>query len=429
MQGKIFGPGLGMTRGAIIAVFLFLFVWPLAHASAQEEEEEENVCVSCHLDMEDILLQVVLDWQQSVHAEAGVFCQDCHGGDPTDYGEAMEPSTGFMGKPAKPDIPMLCAKCHSDRAKMRAYSLPANQFARYGRSVHGKALLQKKNENAPSCVDCHGLHKIKRVADPQSTVHRKNIVKTCAKCHSNKKIMKSSGLPANQYELYKDSLHGELYFAGDLGVPTCISCHSNHDIKKPQTLTVRLVCVNCHVDQEEWYRKSGHWAAAQETGKPVCIHCHSNHSIAKPSIAKFKEPGPRNCLDCHDRNSLQMEKANAIYLLEKATEEYMKLGEEADIRINEWSGNGFETSHLELKVKKIKSILKEMRVMSHSLDTELLLEKAKIAQKLSTQVTEEVNFMTDELIRRRWGLVATWTVFLCFSAALVIRARHGKRTD
>ena len=33
------------------------------------------------------------------------------------------------------------------------------------------------------CVDCHGVHDIKRVKDPDSRVIRANLVKTCETCH------------------------------------------------------------------------------------------------------------------------------------------------------------------------------------------------------------------------------------------------------
>jgi hypothetical protein len=32
-------------------------------------------------------------------------------------------------------------------------------------------------------VDCHGVHDIKRVKDPDSRVIRANLVKTCQQCH------------------------------------------------------------------------------------------------------------------------------------------------------------------------------------------------------------------------------------------------------
>jgi len=411
----------------IVSSFLSFALLSFSLPAYAEEAESENVCISCHLEMEDVLKQVVDDWKLSVHAEGGVECQDCHGGDPTDFGEAMEPAKGFVGKPEIKDIPKFCSKCHSDPLKMRPYNLPYDQFEKYSDSVHGEKLAAG-NENVPTCMNCHGgTHAIKRVADPESAVNRKNIVRTCASCHSNASQMADSKLPINQYDLYKVSTHGMRYFEGDMGVPSCTDCHSNHRIRKPQEMSVKLVCMNCHISQEETYKMSLHWDAAQQNGVPTCIDCHSNHDVMKPTIAKFVDEGKGNCVTCHAKNSLQMETGTALHKLLKDTEDNLNKGNDAVKRINEWSGSGFETSHLTNKMKKVNSMLKEMVVASHSMDVDPLNEKANSAENLTKEVMEEVDARTHELSRRKYGLVASWLVFLAFSWSLVKRSRHCKR--
>lgn len=414
--------GIGFFPFLLLTVVIYSFAAHNDSSSAEEATEEENVCITCHLEMEDILKDVVIGWQKSVHAEAGVLCHDCHGGDPTDFGEAMEPTSGFKPKPQLKDIPKFCSKCHSDPAKMRTYNLPYDQFDGFSGSVHGKKLAAGDKE-APTCIDCHGTgHDIRRIEDPDAPTNRVNIVKTCAGCHSNKTVMHKRGLPSNQYELYKTSVHGQLYFNGDLGVPTCVDCHSNHEISKPQNNYTRLICVNCHVEQEESYKMSLHWDAAIENGSPTCVNCHSNHNIEKPTAAKFVEKGKLNCLGCHPKNSLQMETATTLHQMITSTGNHLKEGEEAVKILHEWSGSGFETSHLTNKMKKIEKILGEVTTGSHSLDISAYTEKAQKAEQLAQEVITEVEARKRELTMRKWGLIGSWIVFFAFSFALYRRS-------
>ena len=419
----------GLNRlGCFPLLLSTLLIYSLAShnvASAEEvaeETEEVNVCIECHLEMEDILKDVVIGWQKSVHAEAGVLCHDCHGGDPTDYGEAMEPTSGFKPKPELKDIPKFCSKCHSDPAKMRTYNLPHDQFDQFSGSVHGQKLAAG-DKKAPTCINCHGSgHDIRRIEDPDAPTNRTNVVKTCAGCHSNKAVMDKRGLPSNQYELYKTSVHGQLYFEGDLGVPTCIDCHSNHGIMKPQNNYTRLICVNCHVEQEEAYKMSLHWDNAIETGSPTCVHCHSNHNIGKPSPAKFVDEGKLNCLGCHKKNSLQMETATTLHKMITSTGDSLAQGNDAVKVLHDWSGSGFQTSHLSNKLKKVEKILGEITTGSHSLDVSSFTKKAQTAETLATEVITEVEDRKKELTSRKWGLLVSWVVFFTFSYALYRRS-------
>ena len=39
--------------------------------------------------------------------------------------------------------------------------------------------------NKPVCFDCHGVHDIKSAKDPNSSVFKTNLLKTCQQCHPN----------------------------------------------------------------------------------------------------------------------------------------------------------------------------------------------------------------------------------------------------
>jgi hypothetical protein len=258
-------------------------------------------------------------------------------------------------------------------------------------------------------------------------VNRKTIVKTCASCQADQKVMSKRNLPHNQYELYKGSVHGRLYEKGDTGVPTCFNCHSNHGIDKPQTLAVRFVCANCHVEQADAYKKSKHWQAAQETGKPLCINCHSNHGIQKPALSKYTDEGELNCLHCHKKNSIQMDAGKALYVA---------LGKASDSIINatyslkgmeEWSGSGFEISGLKDKLVRSRKIYKEMAVAAHLLDAKAIESQSETVVALNKEVVAEINRMLRELRDRKIGLIATWIVAIIFTLILWKRSKYCKR--
>ena len=108
---------------------------------------------------------------------------------------------------------------------------------------------------AQQCVTCHGVHAIKAVKDPQSPVHPLNVNKTCATCHSSAVFMRNynPGLPIDQEEKYKTSVHGMKHAKGDMKVAVCSSCHGSHDILKAvdakshvNAANLPVTCGKCH---------------------------------------------------------------------------------------------------------------------------------------------------------------------------------------
>jgi hypothetical protein len=104
----------------------------------------ENVCVTCHEALPGSLSEPVRLWKKSIHAASGIFCNDCHGGDPVDAAAAMTRERGFIGIPTEKAIPELCGRCHPGVRKD------------FSASRHGKAL----GHGGPTCVTCHGNHDV-----------------------------------------------------------------------------------------------------------------------------------------------------------------------------------------------------------------------------------------------------------------------------
>ncbi len=143
-----------------------------------------QTCAKCHSTIYD-------QYKDSVHGAALTqegnpdvpTCIDCHGvhniGDPT--------TAAFRLK-----SPEICAKCHTDSAIMDKYGISTQVLNTYVADFHGTTvtLFEKQSPDAetnkPVCFDCHGVHNIARVDDPQEGLQLKeNILKRCQVCHPN----------------------------------------------------------------------------------------------------------------------------------------------------------------------------------------------------------------------------------------------------
>lgn len=131
-------------------------------------QAKENGCVQCHESMTGRLGDPPVLWKKSIHAENGVFCNNCHGGDPDDPPNSMSPSRGFLGVPQEKDIPAFCGKCH------------VGILEDYLKSPHGKAL----GNGGPTCVTCHSNHLVVKASLDIISV------KNCTTCHSYAQAIK-----------------------------------------------------------------------------------------------------------------------------------------------------------------------------------------------------------------------------------------------
>ncbi|GCF86030.1 cytochrome c [Geobacter sp. SVR] len=136
---------------------LVLTLFPIPRNAAAE-----TVCIQCHTAQTGRGLKPVKPWQESIHAENGISCHHCHGGDAADAANAMDPARGFLGAPKETAIPDFCGRCH------------IGIKSDYLKSAHGHAL----GKGGPTCVTCHGSHGIKKAA--LELINEK----TCTQCHS-----------------------------------------------------------------------------------------------------------------------------------------------------------------------------------------------------------------------------------------------------
>src|ERR1039457_4338643 len=192
-----------------------------------------NSCLDCHSALPDPLGVSQEKFSQDIHAQKGLTCASCHGGDPTsdDPDKAMSRKAGWKGKIDRKQTPQWCGSCHWDPAYIRQFnpSLRTDQLSQYPTSVHGKRLAAG-DRNVAVCTDCHSVHDIRAPRDPRSTVNPVNVANTCARCHADADYMKGYSIPTDQFAKYSTSVHHEaLAVRGDLSAPTCTTCHGNHD--------------------------------------------------------------------------------------------------------------------------------------------------------------------------------------------------------
>jgi len=282
-------------------------------------------CMACHPDN-------VQKFRDDVHAQVGLSCHDCHGGNPdpnADMPTAMDPkfkANPYVGQPKRADIPAFCGKCHSSAGYMKRFNPAArvDQVAEYHSSVHGQRLA-KGDENVATCIDCHSVHDIRRKTEPESPVYATHVAETCSRCHSDMKRMAAYHIPTDQYARWRISVHANAMFEkNDLTAPTCNDCHGNHGATPPGVESVSFVCGNCHGREAELFRKSSKhvgWTRHNDllasgakcgdchddarraitiTHFGECVTCHENHGVVRPSVAMLATPPEVPCAFCHE---------------------------------------------------------------------------------------------------------------------------------
>jgi nitrate/TMAO reductase-like tetraheme cytochrome c subunit len=148
--------------GRLIAFLVLALLVSGTPVWAQTAEAAESVCLACHATLPEAYSRPVTLWRGSIHAENGIACNDCHGGNPADAANAMNPAQGFLGVPAEEEIPAFCGRCHVGVLKD------------YLSSQHGQAL----GSGGPTCVTCHGSHQI--VKATLALINES----LCSRCHS-----------------------------------------------------------------------------------------------------------------------------------------------------------------------------------------------------------------------------------------------------
>jgi len=217
-----------------------------------------NGCVACHIELTDIDLHMegelmpgpvkcvrchkkeTAEHYASVHKLNDIECASCH-------------SSIHSQQPWNNDKRIAnakCAECHDDASHA------------YQESVHGKS-VDAGNMDSAACLDCHNLHAIKELGNPNDHDVRAFHTDVCLKCHADEELMEKNGVTHMAVETYLSSYHGKNY---RLGFPElvagCADCHTSHAILPhddpksslhPENLIAR--CGQCHENSSAQFVK------------------------------------------------------------------------------------------------------------------------------------------------------------------------------
>ena len=420
-----------MKKTIIIAsVFILILAgWSPA------KDLSKNSCIQCHQTLDEKHAKIVNDYKADIHYLRRIGCEGCHGGDARvgfqegDPMISMDPAKGYVGVPAFAQIPRFCGKCHSDVEYMKQFNpgLRVDQEQQYRTSVHAKQLA-KGDTNVATCINCHGVHGILSVSDTRSPVHKLNIPKTCAQCHSNKTLMAGYKISSDQFELYQKSVHGILLLEkNDRSAPTCADCHGNHGATPPGLVTVSQVCGECHASNRDLFSESPHKQAFAELNLPECEACHGNHAVQAASVELIGIDEKAKCTECHDTESNGYAAAFQI----RATID--SLAREVDLAQamrSKAQKAGVEVRDENMSLVNAKNALIQVEAIVHTFSVAKVEESAKEGFKTAEEAKQIGQNALEEVGRRRklLAVMVVMTLLVAGLLVLYIREREKKRT-
>ena len=328
-------------------------------------------CISCHVDLEGTDVHdddvekakcnlchddIQAKFDKSLHGKAlsggdklAPACQNCHGS------HDIVPIKNLKSKVAPINIPGLCGQCHKEGSPVQLQrNIPQTYILEnYSESIHGEGLLKKGLIVTATCVSCHTAHDILSHTDSKSSIARKNIANTCAKCHAeielvHRKVIKgalwekeANILPAcvdchqphkarkvfydqgmadqdcldcHSRKNIKASIDGRSLFVDYSGLKdsrhtniSCSQCHSQvspSHVRPCDSIVQKVDCTSCHAEVGEEYQLSTHGKlkAKNDLNAPVCSECHGTHDVlgkTNPLSSIFPINIPALCAKCH----------------------------------------------------------------------------------------------------------------------------------
>jgi predicted CXXCH cytochrome family protein len=407
-----------MKKNNIILALTILIIFLPGFIRAQT-----NSCIECHKELENSLKAPVEIFQQDIHKEFGLSCEDCHGGNPKEEDIDLAKDKTFIGVPKRAQIPEFCASCHSNPKYIRHYNpgLRVDQLELYWTSEHGK-LLRKGDIKVAVCTDCHGVHGIQSAIQPKSKTFPWNIPETCGRCHANKDYMKGYKIPINQLEDYKKSVHAKALFEKkDLSAPVCNDCHGNHGAIPPEVTSIAYVCRQCHLSAGELFSKSPHKKVFDEQGIFECEACHGNHKILIPSDDMLGTGEKAVCIQCHEVKSKPFQIA---FRIKQKLDIFLKRIKKAEDLLDRADREGVEISEQKFKLKEVNTTLIQVRNLIHGLNVSEIEEKIKEGNKLLSEIISAGKSALKEAKFRRKGLIFALFFIFLLAIALFLKIRQ-----
>lgn len=211
--------------------------------TAPERADIPGVCGRCHSDPAFMRqynpgarVDQVDEYWSSGHGqrlrESGdpgvATCADCH------LTHQIRSSSDAASTVYATNVVTTCGACHADPEHMGGRAVGSDQVSAYTTSVHGRLLLEDGDVSAPVCNDCHGNHG----AAPPGLSSVQNV---CGQCH------------AVMADYFSESGHAEIFQL--VGRPGCATCHGDHGIEPVTDANLTMwsagVCLQCHQQSDE----------------------------------------------------------------------------------------------------------------------------------------------------------------------------------
>lgn len=406
--------------GALLA-FGLLFLLPVTLFG------QKNSCLDCHRELEAELRAPVEAFSGDIHAKFGLSCADCHGGNPAEEDIERAKDKSFRGVPPRTKIPEFCGNCHSNATFMRRFNpnLRVDQLDLYWTSRHGQ-LIRKGDERAATCTDCHGVHGIQVATFPRSLTFAWNIPQTCGRCHSDKDYMAPYGIPPNQEEEYKESVHAQaLYEKKDLSAPVCNDCHGNHGALPPEVTSIAFVCRQCHPSAGDLFNQSPHKAAFDGLGISECEACHGNHRVERPTDAMLAGGADDVCLRCHDADT---EPHQIGARMKKLLDAFVASFEDVEALLDAAEVKGVEVGEARFRLQEANTTLINVRNLTHTLSLKEVETQLKDGEKVLAEVRASGQVALEEARFRRAGLIVATVFLLLLAIALFLKLRDLRQS-
>ncbi len=407
----------------------------LCHSDSANQSAEDLFSVPsdsrpavAHMNLKEVL--------EDVHFRRGLSCAGCHGGDPTaDLGHAHVKEWPEKDRDKnRAWVVQFCARCHSDPTFMHEFNaaLPTDQLAKFKDSPHGRTLLDKHDDRAPSCVSCHGVHGIRPAKDPQSKVYAQRVPETCGACHANPKIMAGftradgSPLPTTQLAEYRTSVHGRaLLERGDLGAPRCNTCHGNHAATPPGIAGVSRSCNLCHSANASLFDGSKHKHAFDQHNWPECGQCHGNHAIAKTDDSMLATGPGQLCGNCHRQYA--KENPECIKTADYFHDTIVRMDQvrTAFIGVSEkLAAKGLDVEPINNELTDLRDALKKSRTYVHSFSRSTFQQVATPGEQAVQRTDALVNKANQEYKYRQIGLAVSIAFIGLLMLAIYLKLRQ-----
>ena len=258
------------------------------------EKLKKVVCANCHD-------KIAEQYNRSLHGVArakGVTlaptCVTCHS-----EHEILSPKNP-KSKTFVMNIPGLCGSCHKEGTQvskiLTSTTTQTSIYENYSESIHGDGLYKRGLTVTAVCTSCHTAHDILPHTNPESTINRNNVSKTCMKCHT-------------QIEsVHQKIINGQLWEKQPNKIPVCIECHQPHKVRRVfyEDSLPNEMCMKCHSNKNLTKVENGktvslyvdieHFKNSVHQNNS-CVKCHTN--VNPQSNPVCKNSGKVDCSICH----------------------------------------------------------------------------------------------------------------------------------